>query len=254
MATKKINVKQPQFKRKKGKPRVSEYESNAQQVLEYSLAFPGVRALRAMRIETEIKLSRKNGRMPTSTEIEARHNFTPEAAKKFLAAMARAMHKAAANPSKTKEKAPAKAAPATPTSPLSSFSLTRQEEQQPLTHKTRAHLGVVLADIRRRFEVEIRTKGEQTLVKEGFAYLATHPSFEGWVKVGMTIDYELRLGTYNTADPLSRFVMPAIKWVPDRRASERQLLSALAEVATEMRGEWARMPIEVATQVFEAAA
>lgn len=246
MATKKIKHKQ--VPRKKGKPRVPEYESNAQQVLEHSLAFPGVRALRAMRVEAEIKLYRKNGRMPTSAEIEARHNFTFEAAQKFLASMKRAMRKAVGSNSERITKVPVK--PAQATRPLV-LAVADEEGQEPSVNKAHTQLAVILADIRRRFEVEIRTKGEQTLVKEGFIYLATHPSFGGWVKAGMTIDYEMRLGMYNTADPLSRFAMPSIKWVPDRRAAERQLLSVLAAVATEMRGEWARMSLEMATQLFE---
>lgn len=108
----------------------------------------------------------------------------------------------------------------------------------------------MLTDIRRRFGDEIRTRGEQTAVREGFVYLLTHPCFEGWVKAGMTIDYELRLATYNTSDPLSRFAYISVQWVHDRRQSERLLLERLANVSDEMRGEWARVAAADAEKVL----
>jgi hypothetical protein len=67
----------------------------------------------------------------------------------------------------------------------------------------------------------------------------------------MTIDFELRLATYNVADPLSRFRMDAITWVPDRRASEKSLLLALSEVAAEVRGEWFLTTFQDAKSIFD---
>lgn len=68
----------------------------------------------------------------------------------------------------------------------------------------------------------------------------------------MTIDFEQRLTTYNVADPLSRFTLVAVRWVPNRRLAEVFLLERLAETATQSRGEWFLMPLEDATGIFVA--
>jgi len=67
----------------------------------------------------------------------------------------------------------------------------------------------------------------------------------------MTIDYELRIGTYNVSDPLSRFELSAVKWVFDRRQAEKKLIKTLGELALEMRGEWAKIELVVALSVLE---
>ena len=66
----------------------------------------------------------------------------------------------------------------------------------------------------------------------------------------MTIDYEQRLSTYNTSDPLSRFEYAELAWVPDRRNAERVLLAALQEITDETRGEWFRSDVQDALRVF----
>jgi len=109
---------------------------------------------------------------------------------------------------------------------------------------------VALQRLRERCGQELRVQGEQTAIPEGFLYLVTHPQFKGWVKAGMTIDYEQRLATYNIADPLARFELAAVRWVSDRRASERQLLCRLANVAKESRGEWFKLSLSEASAVF----
>lgn len=110
---------------------------------------------------------------------------------------------------------------------------------------------VALQQLRERCSQEIRVQGEQTTIPEGFIYLVTHPQFEGWVKAGMTIDYEQRLATYNVADPLSRFELTAVHWVAHRRVRERRLLRGLAAVAEEQRGEWFKIELPIAVAEFE---
>ncbi len=114
-----------------------------------------------------------------------------------------------------------------------------------------APLSVILADIRKRYGDEIRQRGEQTSAKEGFVYLVTNPCFQGWVKAGMTIDYELRLGVYNTSDPLCQFGYARLAWTPDRREAERLLLTSLQRTAVETRGEWFRMQLQEAISIFD---
>ena len=108
----------------------------------------------------------------------------------------------------------------------------------------------VFKKIRLQHGDEIRQRGEQTSIQEGFIYLVQHPLFDGWVKGGMTVDFELRLGMYNVADPLSRFSLSRVKWVAHRRSAEKELLDGLANVAQECCGEWFRIEFEQACNAF----
>lgn len=111
-------------------------------------------------------------------------------------------------------------------------------------------LPEILEAIRAQAREELLVKGEQTSLPEGFIYLLTHETHEGWVKAGMTVDYEMRVAVYNTGDPLCRYTYRAIKPVPDRRQAERELLARLGRQATEKRGEWFRMELDDALEVF----
>ncbi|MEC5213936.1 hypothetical protein RCH06_002491 [Polaromonas sp. CG_9.5] len=109
---------------------------------------------------------------------------------------------------------------------------------------------IALQKIRLQHGAEIRQRGEQTSIQEGFIYLVSHPLFHGWVKGGMTVDFELRLEMYNVADPLSRFSLSKVKWAAYRRTAEKELLDRLANIAQERRGEWFRIEFEQACNAF----
>jgi T5orf172 domain len=122
-------------------------------------------------------------------------------------------------------------------------------DTSPLSHDFQI-AGMALQKIRLQHGIEIRKHGEQTAIQEGFVYLVQHPLFEGWVKAGMTIDFELRLATYNVADPLSRFSMSRLKWTENRRQAEINLMEALSRVADQRSGEWFEVDFERACIVF----
>lgn len=229
---------------KKRAPKSAGYEGNAEQLLEYALAHPSPRALRALRVEAEVKRARKEGALPTVAEIQARHNFTEEAAQSFIQSVQRSMRRKF-SPESIVEK------PKPELDPFSNSQFGTTQSSSTMPNAVPAALKAILQDIRTRYSDEIRIHGEQTSVREGFVYIVTHPCFGGWVKAGMTIDFELRMGTYNISDPLSRFKLTAVKWVIDRRLAENQLLKALSERAQEMRGEWARIESVVALSVLE---
>lgn len=113
-------------------------------------------------------------------------------------------------------------------------------------------LAVTLEAVRGLAGEELKIKGEQVSLSEGFIYILTHENYSGWVKAGMTIDYEMRLAVYNTSDPLCRFEFKALRPVPRRREAEQFLLSRLADKAEEQRGEWFKMPLKEALDVFGA--
>lgn len=232
--------------KKKTRQKSSRYEGNAEQLVDYALIHTSPRSLRAIRVATEVKRAIKDSALPTVAEIQGRHNFTEEAAQSFIRSMKRVMQRNASL-KLTVEK---------PKQALSKSSGPQiQQDSAPLTPPLLKPqidvLQAVLQNIRSRYGEEIRIHGEQTLVREGFIYIVTHPCFSGWVKAGMTIDYELRLVAYNVSDPLSRFELRSVKWVIDRRLAEKQLLETLSEHAEEMRGEWARMELAVASSLLE---
>lgn len=217
------------------------------------------------RIPKEVARFNKTNALPTEQELAQKYHLAPHEAKRLLDAVKRKINKekriarealaavkgvapdphtaedATGTEGTAKEKEAARASPP-------------QIESAP---EERTPLGVegaypALRSLRERHGDEIRERGEQTVIAEGFVYLVTHPLFDGWVKAGMTIDFEQRLTTYNVADPLSRFTLVAVRWVPNRRLAEVLLLERLAETATQSRGEWFLMPLEDATGVFVA--
>lgn len=226
-----------------------EYESGAEKLLQYGDAHPSVRELAQLKIKAELRRWGIEQRPPTVEEIQQRYNLTPEFGGKFLKKLEKARSpsdkKLAAKVGKPVER---------------SAVLQTTQAVEPVEQKgadghglctESAQLKVILADIRRRYGDEIRQIGEQTSAKEGFVYLVTNSCFPGWVKAGMTIDYELRLGTYNTSDPLSRFEYVKLAWTPDRRYAERLLLTELQRSAAETRGEWFRMQLQDAIFIFD---
>lgn len=249
----------PRSNSKKSREKPPGYDSNATRLLAHSVLHASPRAVQAARVSAELKLTAKQGRPSTVAEIQDRYNFTEDAAKKFLQAVAREKRKKAPATSDnitTSGRVPEpeiRAAQATPAierkqaAEVFNLEKTLLKQNSCLT----AELAGILASIRSRFETEIRTKGEQTAVKEGFLYLITHPCFDGWLKAGMTIDFEMRLATYNVADPLSRFEFAAIKWVADRRQAERKLLARLSDIAIDVRGEWFRLDLGTAKAFFD---
>jgi predicted GIY-YIG superfamily endonuclease len=107
-----------------------------------------------------------------------------------------------------------------------------------------------LCHIKQKYEEEIRIHGEQTRIQEGFVYIMKNPSWNGWIKAGMTIDYQSRLRTYNVNDPHEKFNFLCLKWVENRRDAEIELLSELNKVSDIRNGEWFCISDEEASKIF----
>jgi hypothetical protein len=110
---------------------------------------------------------------------------------------------------------------------------------------------IKLMEIRKVLENETKSKGKHTDIVEGFVYLVSNPAFTGWIKAGMTTDFEKRLHTYNTADPFCNFKMLHVKWVKDRRQAEETVLRVLKFKAIENNGEWFRINESEATIILD---
>lgn len=107
-----------------------------------------------------------------------------------------------------------------------------------------------LLEIRSDYEDELRKHGEQTSIMEGFVYMLSNPSFPGWVKAGMSFDYEKRLSVYNQNDPESRYSFISLRWTPNRRITESNLLKELETESIYRKGEWFKINEIDALRIF----
>ena len=105
--------------------------------------------------------------------------------------------------------------------------------------------------IREQIKDEETLTGEQTLIEEGFVYLITNPVWDGWVKIGMTTDYESRLSTYNIYDPTSSYSFVDIKWTNDRKYAEKHLKNVFSIHSAGVKGEWFKITLEKATVLMQ---
>lgn len=80
---------------------------------------------------------------------------------------------------------------------------------------------------------------KRSLVKnlqEGFLYFIANPAWPDKLKVGMTIDYENRLSTYQTGDPYRAYYIKSAEFVENRRQAEKLILNKF-KIDTDV-GEW----------------
>lgn len=76
-------------------------------------------------------------------------------------------------------------------------------------------------------------------IKEGIVYFIENPAWPGLIKVGMTIDLDKRLSSYQTYSPYRDFKVKHYEFVLNRKYSESLLLSsALVEP---QEGEWVKV-------------
>lgn len=73
-------------------------------------------------------------------------------------------------------------------------------------------------------------------LKAGMVYLITNKAFPGYAKVGITIDINSRLSTYQTYDPHRAYVVKHYIFVEDRHLAEKKILNSFG-VSLE-NGEW----------------
>ena len=72
---------------------------------------------------------------------------------------------------------------------------------------------------------------------EGSVYVIANKAWDGWVKVGMAIDAEDRLKSYQTSSPFRDYVLYYSYTTDNRRKSEAEAHSML-EQKYERRNEW----------------
>ena len=72
--------------------------------------------------------------------------------------------------------------------------------------------------------------------KEGMVYLIANSAWPEHLKIGMTIDLESRLSSYQTYDPFKAYYIKNYEFCLDRRAAEQELLDRFNIHVEE--GEW----------------
>ncbi len=70
-------------------------------------------------------------------------------------------------------------------------------------------------------------------IKEGIVYVITNPAWLTKLKIGMTIDLDERLKSYQTYSPLRDYKVEKYAFVQDRRAIEKELLNLVPDYQSE---------------------
>ena len=74
--------------------------------------------------------------------------------------------------------------------------------------------------------------------KEGDVYAIANPAWDGWIKIGMAVDAEDRLKSYQTSSPRRDYVLLHREFFNNRRRAEAEAHILASEKAEERRGEW----------------
>jgi len=76
-------------------------------------------------------------------------------------------------------------------------------------------------------------------IKEGIVYFIENPAWPGLIKVGITVDLDKRLATYQTYSPYRDYRVMHYNFVLDRRSTEKRILSS--SLIDPQEGEWVQV-------------
>lgn len=75
-------------------------------------------------------------------------------------------------------------------------------------------------------------------IKAGMVYVISNPAWKEYLKIGMTIDIDTRLASYQMYDPLKQYSVENYEFVLDRRKTESNILKTF-DIHIES-GEWVK--------------
>lgn len=84
--------------------------------------------------------------------------------------------------------------------------------------------------------------------KEGLVYVISNPAWPEHVKIGMTVDLNKRLASYQMYDPLQQYSVKNYEFVLDRRNTEKSILNRFG-IHLES-GEWIKL--DNSTKIIDA--
>ena len=93
-------------------------------------------------------------------------------------------------------------------------------------------------------------------IKEGYVYAISNSAWPDWIKIGMAIDAEDRLSSYQTSSPMRNYRLVHSVYCKDRSESERSAHILAARKATipwnkQDNGEWFNITKEQATDILK---
>lgn len=79
---------------------------------------------------------------------------------------------------------------------------------------------------------------------KGYVYAITNPAWPGWVKVGMAVDSNDRLNSYQTSSPFRDFLLLASFKTDNKNRDEKKAHLIFRERCSEHSGEWFKITRE----------
>tara|TARA_B110000908_G_C10249781_1_gene451173 strand:- start:853 stop:1395 length:543 start_codon:yes stop_codon:yes gene_type:complete len=80
--------------------------------------------------------------------------------------------------------------------------------------------------------------------KAGYVYVITNTAWHGWVKVGMAVDADDRLSSYQTSSPFRDYELQYSVYCKDRRKLESKAHKAVGSIASDRNNEWFKASVE----------
>ena len=88
-------------------------------------------------------------------------------------------------------------------------------------------------------------------IKEGYVYIITNKAWLGWLKIGMAIDAEDRLNSYQTSSPMRDYVLEHSIASSDRRKAEKEAHTRALPLSLSRKGEWFKISLEQAITILD---
>lgn len=84
----------------------------------------------------------------------------------------------------------------------------------------------------------------------GYVYAIMNPAWPEWIKIGMAVDANDRLKSYQTSSPHRDYELKAQVYTLNKRKAESTAHTLCSRVCDERAGEWFKMPLETAVTIL----
>ena len=88
-----------------------------------------------------------------------------------------------------------------------------------------------------------RALKEYNKARDGYVYIISNPAWKGWYKVGMAMDAEDRLKSYQTSSPRIDYKLEYSRYFSDRRRAEEKTHNTLNDFSLDRNGEWFKLDL-----------
>jgi hypothetical protein len=88
-------------------------------------------------------------------------------------------------------------------------------------------------------------------IQEGYVYIISNRAWPHWVKIGMAIDAEDRLNSYQTSSPYRDYILEHRVFSSNRRASEQEAHTKAAAICRGMANEWFELSVKEAITILD---